>query len=80
MTEPSIYDNAGTPPERWLHCCHYDICLKIAIERNWPSWCCGNCSGYEAIEFVQEHSDVLALLSLLGEVWMPMGKSRRVEP
>ena len=80
MTGPSVHDDAGAPPVRWLHCRRYDGCLEVAVSLGWPSWCCTGCTGYEVIDAVQERSDVLALLTLLGEVRMPLGKRRRTEP
>jgi hypothetical protein len=33
--------------DKRVDCEHYDRCLALGAKRNWPSWTCSACEGYE---------------------------------
>lgn len=67
----------GEPPFRRLHCDHYDECLQLAVDLNWPSWSCENCHETGELTPQQRYEQMFSLLELYSEVHVPSKMRRR---
>jgi hypothetical protein len=48
------YLETETIPARNFLCLHYDVCLRKAIDHDWPSFACTACCKYEGLDWSHE--------------------------
>jgi hypothetical protein len=68
IVDPDLVDSL-----RRLDCQHYDDCLEVAADRDWPGFHCNGCGGYTPQTPAQRFRDHRATLEMLADTQLLAG-------